>query len=439
VKTFANIAFRNLSRQKKRSVLLGSAIAFGVMVVTLINGFAGAFSTNVAENFSNLMAGHIFISGVEKGAEDKEISVIRDDSVLTMAVESSNLPIKYVTRRSAFSGTLIFEGKKLRTNVDGAEFEKETFLKERLLLKAGSWDAMSNERSLILSEKIAARLNIGVGDRLLVQMETVSGQNNVGEFTLAGISYDAGIFGQMMSYAKLSYVNELIGLAPGEYQTMGIMLDGLKHAELSADKIYANLASQVQLFERGQKDENGDQTPFQALLRKQNKQSWDGVKYRMFTINEVLSQIKEIVAALDTTAAVILVVLFFIIMVGITNTFSMVMFERIGEIGTMRALGVQRRGVRTMFLYEAVFLALGGAVAGIILALVVMGGVSLINFGMDSPAFIIMKNGHLSFFLPPLKAVGNILVIALLTLIAVAGPALKAARLTPAEALRTQK
>ena len=243
----------------------------------------------------------------------------------------------------------------------------------------------------------------------------------------------------MMSYAKLSYVNELIGLAPGEYQTMGIMLEGLKHAELSADKIYANLASQVQLFERGQKDENGDQTPFQALLRKQNKQSWDGVKYRMFTINEVLSQIKEIVAALDTTAAVILVVLFFIIMVGITNTFSMVMFERIGEIGTMRALGVQRRGVRTMFLYEAVFLALGGAVAGIILALVVMGGVSLINFGMDSPAFIIMKNGHLSFFLPPLKAVGNILVIALLTLIAVAGPALKAARLTPAEALRTQK
>jgi putative ABC transport system permease protein len=439
MKTFANIAFRNLSRQKKRSVLLGSAIAFGVMVVTLINGFAGAFSTNVAENFSNLMAGHIFIGGVEKGSGDKEVSVIRDDSALTRAVESANLPVKYVTRRSAFSGTLIFEGKKIRTNVDGAELEKETFLQERLLLKAGSWDAMSDERALILSEKIAAKLNVDVGDRLLVQMETVSGQNNVGEFTLAGISYDAGIFGQMMSYANLSYVNELLGLAQGEYQTMGIMLDGLKHADPSADTIYANLSKEVQLFERGTKDENGDQTPFQALLRKQNKQDWDGVKYRMFTINEVLSQIKEIVAALDTTAAIILVVLFFIIMVGITNTFSMVMFERIGEIGTMRALGVQRRGVRSMFLYEAVFLALGGAVTGIILALIVMAGISLINFGMDSPAFIIMKNGHMSFYLPPLKAVANIAIIALLTLVAVASPALKAARLTPAEALRTQK
>ncbi len=437
--TFPNIAFRNLSRQKKRSVLLGSAIAFGVMIVTLINGFAGAFSENVSENFSNLMAGHIFISGTEKGANDKDLSVIRDDSALTEAAGASGLSVRYVTRRSSFSGTLIFEGKKLRTNVDGAELEKETFLRERLLLKDGSWDNMSKNNSLILSEKIAEKLNVDVGDRLLVQMETVNGQNNVGEFVLAGISYDAGFFGQMTSYANLSYVNELLGLAQGEYQTMGIMLDGLKYTETSAASIYKSLSSNVQLFERGATDENGEQTPFMAMLRTQNKETWQGVKYRLFTINEVLAQIEQIVIALDTTAAIILVVLFIIIMVGITNTFSMVMFERIGEIGTMRALGVQRGGVRSMFLYEAVFLALGGAVAGILLALLVMGGISLINFGMDSPAFIIMQNGHLSFYLPPLKALSNIVIIALLTLVAVASPAIKAARLTPAEALRTSK
>ena len=428
-----------MSRQKKRTILLGSAIAFGVMIVTLINGFAGAFSSNVSENFSNLMAGHIFITGTEKGPGDKDISVIRNDSALTTAVKASGAPIQYVTRRSSFSGTLIFEGKKIRNTIDGANLEQETFLQERLLLKAGSWDSMNEENSLILSEKIAKKLNVNVGDRILVQMETVNGQNNVGEFSLAGISFDAGIFGQMMSYANLTYVNKLLGLGPDEYQTMGIMLDGLKHTEKSADDIYAGLKGSVQLFERGVKDENGAETPFQALMRQQNKEQWEGVQYRLFTINEVLSQIKTIVSALDTTAAIILVVLFVIIMVGITNTFSMVMFERIAEIGTMRALGVQRGGVRSMFLFEAVFLALGGAVAGILLALGAMGIISLFDFGMDSPAFIIMKNGHLSFFLPPLKAILNVVIIALLTLIAVASPAGKAARLTPAEALRTQK
>ncbi len=437
--TIANIALRNLTRQKKRTILLGSAIAFGVMIVTLINGFAGSFSANVSENFSNLMAGHIFISGTEKGANDKNISVIRDGRALTIAVEASGAPVKYVTRRSSFSGTLIFEGKKIPNTVEGANLTHETFLQERLSLKAGSWDSMKEKSSLILSEKIAKKLNVNVGDRLLVQMETVTGQNNVGEFTLAGISYDAGIFGQMRSYANISYVNELLGLKPEEYQTMGIMLDGLKHTETSAAAIYAGLQGSVQLFERGVKDEDGAETPFQALMRQQKKESWEGVRYRLFTINEMLSQIKQIVVALDSTAAVILVVLFVIIMVGITNTFSMVMFERIAEIGTMRALGVQRGGVRSMFLFEAVFLALGGAVAGILLALGAMGIISLFDFGMDSPAFIIMKNGHLSFFLPPARAILNVAVIAVLTLIAVASPAGKAAKLTPAEALRTQK
>ena len=439
MKTVATIALRNLSRQKKRSLLLGGAIAFGIMIVTLINGFAGSFSANVAENFSHLAAGHVFISGSEKTDSDKELSVIRDDRALTAAVAASGAPVQYITRRSEFMGTLIFEGKKIRTTVAGADLERETFLRERLLLKDGSWEAMDDTHGLVLSEKIAARLNVQIGDRLLVQMQTVTGQNNVGEFTLAGISFDTGILGQMTSYAHLGYVNELLGLAPEEYQTMGIMLEGLKFTDQASASIYENLASSVQVFERGAKDEDGATTQFQAMLRQQSKEEWEGVKYRLFNINELLSQIQQIVVALDSTAAVILVVLFIIIMVGITNTFSMVMFERIREIGTMRAMGVQRSGIRTMFLFEATFLAIAGAVTGIAAALLVMAGLSLINFGMESPAFLIMKNGHLSFYLPPLKALGNILIIALLTLVAVARPAGRAAKLQPAEALRTQK
>jgi putative ABC transport system permease protein len=439
MKTVATIALRNLSRQKKRSLLLGGAIAFGIMIVTLINGFAGSFSANVAENFSHLAAGHVFISGSEKTDGDKELSVIRDDRALTAAVAASGAPVQYITRRSEFMGTLIFEGKKIRTTVAGADLERETFLRERLLLKDGSWEAMDDTHGLILSEKIAARLNVQIGDRLLVQMQTVTGQNNVGEFTLAGISFDTGILGQMTSYAHLGYVNELLGLAPEEYQTMGIMLEELRFTDQASASIHEKLASSVQVFERGAKDQDGATTQFQAMLRQQSKEDWDGVKYRLFNINELLSQVQQIVVALDSTAAVILVVLFIIIMVGITNTFSMVMFERIREIGTMRAMGVQRGGIRTMFLFEASFLAIAGAVTGIIAALLVMAGLSLINFGMESPAFLILKNGHLSFYLPPLRALGNILIIALLTLVAVARPAGRAAKLQPAEALRTQK
>ncbi|HUX52215.1 MAG TPA: hypothetical protein VMW73_15580, partial [Spirochaetia bacterium] len=75
------MALRNLNRQKKRSFLLGGAIAFGLMIVTIINGFTGSFVQNVDENFSHLFAGHIFITGTEKLANGRRVSIIRDDAL----------------------------------------------------------------------------------------------------------------------------------------------------------------------------------------------------------------------------------------------------------------------------------------------------------------------------------------------------------------------
>jgi ABC-type antimicrobial peptide transport system permease subunit len=58
---------------------------------------------------------------------------------------------------------------------------------------------------------------------------------------------------------------------------------------------------------------------------------------------------------------------------------------------------------------------------------------------MNTPAFMIMKNGHLSFSVPPLRAVLNVAIIAILTLLAAYFPAKSAAKMEPAVALRTAK
>lgn len=439
-KILPKIALRNLSRQKKRSFLLGGAIAFGIMIVTLINGFAGAFIENVSENFAYLMAGHVFVQGSEKTESGRRLNVIRDDSSMFKAVEGISLPYSFATRSSEVTAMIVFEGRSIRQNLTGLDLTGSPFLKERLVLKQGSWEQASAPDALILSEKVAGKLNVLPGDRVTASFQTITGQNNVADFTVAAISVDASIIGSVMTYVNLGYLNDALGLGPGEYMSLGFMLPNLKDSAAFADALYKAMdASKMQLFERSAKDESGSATPFQALLRTQNKETWEGVKYRVFTIDDVLSQAKQIVLALDSASLIILLVLFAIVMIGITNTFRMVMYERIREIGTMRAVGVQRGEVRSLFLYEAFFLALGGAVSGIILALAAMGGLSLIDFGMESPAFLIMKNGHLSFFLPPFRALFNIGIISLLTILAAYFPAKSAAKMTPAEALRTMK
>jgi len=439
-KVIPRIAARNLTRQKKRSILIGGAIAFGIMIVTLINGFAGAFIENVSENFAYLMAGHVFVQGAEKTDSGKRISVIRDDSVIFSALKNAGVTYKFATKSSEVTATLVFSGKSIRQNLTGLDMANSPFLKERLMLKQGTWEAAQAPNALILSEKIAKKLNVLAGDSVTAQFQTITGQNNIADFTIAAISADSSIIGSVMAYVNLPYLNEVIGLKPGEYMSLGFMLDNLKQSQEFSGKLYTSMNGMgLQLFEQSKKDDSGTATPFQAMMQTQNQETWKGVKYRVYTIDDVLSQAKQIVVALDSSSMIVLIVLFAIVMIGITNTFRMVMYERIREIGTMRAMGVQRGEIKSLFLFEALFLALGGAFAGIVLAFIAMNLLSLINFGMDSPAFLIMKNGHLSFFLPPLRALGNITIIALLTLFAAYFPARAAAKMEPANALRSMK
>ena len=65
MKEWIKIAFRNTVRQKKRSYLLGGAIAFGFLIITLLNGFTSGLVVSVKENFSGIFGGHIFITGEE--------------------------------------------------------------------------------------------------------------------------------------------------------------------------------------------------------------------------------------------------------------------------------------------------------------------------------------------------------------------------------------
>jgi putative ABC transport system permease protein len=431
------LAIRNLTRQKKRTLLLAGAIAFGLMIVTVINGFVGAFKTNISENFANLVAGHIFVEGIEKSPTGKELTIMRDDAAIQEAVKQAGIPAKYVTKRSGFDGALVYAGKTAKVGVYGVDFANETYLPERLAFVSGGMQGMSAKDGFILSEPIAKKLGVEVGDRVLVQMKTYTGQQNVGEFAIAGITADPGILGSTSSYANKPYVNELLNLQPGDYQTFGLYLPSIEGMDKYGNALYESLRTKAQVFSR---DNKGQEKNFiKAMMSQSKKETWTGTKYRVLTLNDYLQQVQQIVDVLNSVSLGILLVLFLIIMVGILNTFRIIIYERIREIGTMRSMGMQRGEVRSLFLWEATFLTLGGVVAGIALALLIMGGVSLWNFGLNSPLFIILKNGHMTFRLQLDKTLADILIVAALTLAAAYIPARSAARLDPAVALRSVK
>jgi putative ABC transport system permease protein len=267
-------------------------------------------------------------------------------------------------------------------------------------------------------------------------VRTIHRQQNVGDFIVRGISFDPQLFGRMSAFTDLSYTNELVLLEPGEYQILGIFVEKIHQADAFAAKLYEALAKRVNVFER--RNQGQGRNPVLALFDQADSQTWDGVKYALYTINDVLQEVDQIIGVLNGAALVILVVLFVIIMVGITNTFRRIMYERVKEIGTMRALGMQKRNVLQLFLWEAFLLTLTGVCTGLVIASLAMVIVASIDIGVDSAISILLKNGHFTFRVLPRQITLNVAIVASLTLLAAFFPSWRAARKHPVDALRAE-
>ncbi|MBA7540448.1 hypothetical protein ES705_32745 [subsurface metagenome] len=215
------IAFRNMNRQKKRSLLLGGAIAFGILIITLLNGFTAGLADNIKNNFSGSFGGHIYISGRELTGSGRTVSLIRDDSLLNEILKNPALEVEQVNKRSRTMASLIFGSKEQITRIDGVDWQREKEL-ENLELIEGSLENCRDAGALILPASTADKLGVQVGETLLARLSTVTGQQNVGEFVLAGIMDDQGSFGFSAAYADLEYLNSLLGLSPGQYQLFHI-------------------------------------------------------------------------------------------------------------------------------------------------------------------------------------------------------------------------
>ena len=84
---------------------------------------------------------------------------------------------------------------------------------------------------------------------------------------------------------------------------------------------------------------------------------------------EQLEQLKNLLDAFLGCTYFVLVIFLVIVMIGILNTYRVIVYERTREIGTMRAIGMQAGDVRRIFLYEAAALAVIASAVGFILGM----------------------------------------------------------------------
>lgn len=438
------IAFRNLSRQKKRSFILGGAIAFGFLIVIMVDGLSAGILKSMENQMVRVLGGQIKIIGAQKDADksekDEPVMILKDTKHIEDVLATTNIQADRAVARTNAYGVLIFNGRKNEINLSGVDFEKESYLKNNIGLKSGSWDAiLSDKRSILFSDSIADELNAQVGDIILFSTQTVHDKKTVGEFVLSGIMTTQGPLGQIYAYVHKENLNEIRENTNDGSNEYTLFFKNKKNIDTYADLIAAELEKTAPVVNRAEAKNEKPQDAGNEMLRQLKRGKWDGTKYAVVTINDMIPFLKSAYFVIQIVSLVFLIILFLVIMIGITNTFRIILYERITEIGTMRAFGWTRKNVQGIFLTEASILSILGASAGLIIAIIAMSIISIFGFDSNNTFAFFQTNAHWIWKLSPLGVFIKFLVIVLLTILAVRGIAKKAAHLSPAEALRTTK
>jgi ABC-type lipoprotein release transport system permease subunit len=258
---------------------------------------------------------------------------------------------------------------------------------------------------ILLGESLSEKLDIGIGNRVVLTFQSVDDELTSASFNVVGIFKTASdAFDERNVRVRSEDLSELLAGKP-VYHEIAVMLQDADSSKAFTDDLGA---------------------AFPDLAA----ETW----------YELSPELRYISDFGNSMTFYIMLVILLALAFGILNTMLMAIFERTRELGMLMAVGMSRLRIFVMIMLESVALTLSGAVIGILIAvgfvsrlddtgidMAAVGGESLSEFGYDTVIYPIMTGGDYT----------NIIILVICTAILSAiYPAIKALRIKPAEVVR---
>jgi len=435
---FLRLAILNLSREKKRTLLLGGAVAFGVFILTIVLSISYGMKRSVQENVGNILSGHVFVHRIKRDEAGREVSYIEDDKELLKIVKESGLDLESLNRRSyTESARFIFNGKTYYSALEGIIPEEEVeVLSRQLPLQEGSVKSLVDNSAILINRTLKEKLGVELGDEILVELQTVFGQRNVGAFVVSGVYELPGLEGEWASnFCSINVLNKLLDIPEGGYMALALKLKDLDRLKEDTTYLREKVGKQFTILERKELGTSlKDAITF--AYGKAGEEEWTGIRYEIFNLDGIIGFVDELVRLLNIMGISIQLLLLGIIIMGLRNTYRLILKERMKEIGTFRALGMYRKNVLQIFFWEPVLLSLFGAVIGLLVALICGWIFSRFSFPHTNLFSLFLSDGHVRFA-PPLNWLFySLLMVVGVTALSMVRLASQAAALPPSEAFR---
>jgi putative ABC transport system permease protein len=350
---FFKIALRNVFKNQRRSFFTALAVSLGFTAVNLFAGFAEYIYVSTRETAIYARCnGHLMVfkeGFLDKGKIDPGKYLISKESLETIKELCHEMPeVDLIAPHLMITGLVtngrvstIFVAQGIKPSSVHAFLDRPD--KEKTLVRTEIGEDEGKELQddkiygVAMAKGLAQLLSLNLGSYAVAFTNTIDGQMN---------ALDMEVF--QFFEADMDVLNDMVMRVPLEF----------------AQNLYGTESvDRVAILLRETKETLSARKKLQSLLAKQLP------GYEVKTWVEMSDWYRKVKRMFDVIFAFLFVIVLVIVTTSVVNTMGMAVIERTREIGTLRALGLKRRGVMTLFTIESFLLGFFGTLGGLILTL----------------------------------------------------------------------
>ncbi len=331
------IAWRNLWRNKRRTLITISSIFFGVIFAILMNSMRVGSLSNMIDNIVHCYSGYIQIHA-KNYWDDKTINnSLTITNSLTQKIKGIKKITKTTNRLEYFA--LSSSGDKTKgSSIVGIEPENEDKVTNlSKWIHSGSY-LKNNDKGILIGINLAKYLDVSVNDTLVLLGQGYHGVSAAGKYKIKGIfKFPSPEFNKQMIFMDINNCRDFF----------------------SADSLLTSVVIMV-----------NDYSDVSAAMKKLHNSV--SKKYEVLSWKDMQPELVQLIDAKKTGGNIIILILFIIIGFGILGTVIMMAAERKKELAVMIAIGMQKIKLFKILFLETLLIGIIGVISGIIFCIPVI-------------------------------------------------------------------
>src|ERR1700690_618761 len=172
------IALLSLFEHKRRTFLLGAAIATVTALLVLLNGLSAGIRHTLIETATTISTGHLNVGGFFKVTAGRAGPIVTEYQKVLDVVKREMPELDFAVPRGRGWGKIVSDSGSTQAGIGGIEIQHERDFKKIVQLSSGNFEDLAQPNTILLFESQLKKLQVKVGDAVTISAQTPRGVAN---------------------------------------------------------------------------------------------------------------------------------------------------------------------------------------------------------------------------------------------------------------------